>query len=357
MRAAPVLIASVIAFAAMEGAIFHSGVYPWILSPDGSTGRVETLIRNERRRPKIGPQILGIGDSRMLLLPRISNEHTAETGYTFGSIATPGASTRSWYYMLRGTDPTARQYRAIVMAVESYDDADRWANEADNEADLSYVIARLRLSDLPIYAKSFDDPMQQWRSARGILLKGLVYKRDFEDLLLHPVTRVSYAQLSRRDSAGWLLGYSGPPDTLLDYHVDWEAKTVTASPNANPALAQALQARLFGPLPPETGDQARYMKYWLSKIHEYYRDSPTRLVFLRLPRGGWVRPDRPRYNPHSSVRDLATQPNVTLIGEHFFDPLEKPELFHDELHVNGPGMDRFSLMITQEVSRILGPPR
>ena len=99
------------------------------------------------------------------------------------------------------------------------------------------------------------------------------------------------------------------------------------------------------------------MKYWLGKIYEHYRGSPTRLIFLRLPRGGFVRPDQPRYNPHSSVRELAAQPNVTLIDEHFFDSLEKPELFRDEMHLNGPGMDRFSLMITQEVSRILGPPR
>jgi len=46
-----------------------------------------------------------------------------------------------------------------------------------------------------------------------------------------------------------------------------------------------------------------------------------------------------------------------LIDEHFFDSLEKPELFRDELHLNGPGMDRFSVMLTYEVSRILGPPR
>jgi hypothetical protein len=54
---------------------------------------------------------------------------------------------------------------------------------------------------------------------------------------------------------------------------------------------------------------------------------------------------------------LAKDPNVILIDEHFFDSLEKPEFFHDELHLNGPGMVPFSHMITQEVSRILGPPR
>ena len=135
MRAAPVLLASVIAFAAIEGAVFHTGVYPWVLSPDASTGYLETILRNERQRPKTGPQVLGIGDSRMILLPRLSNEHKAETGYTFGTIATAGSSTRSWYYMLRDTDPTAGAYRAIVMAMESYDDADKWGDEALAEFD------------------------------------------------------------------------------------------------------------------------------------------------------------------------------------------------------------------------------
>src|SRR5205814_657402 len=100
-------------------------------NPDALTGDLETILREERERPKDGPQVLGIGDSRMLLLPRLSNQLTPETGYTFGNIATPGATPRSWYYMLRDADPTARFYRAIVLAMESYDDVDKWEVQAD----------------------------------------------------------------------------------------------------------------------------------------------------------------------------------------------------------------------------------
>ena len=357
MRAAPVLLVSVIAFAAIEGAVFHTEVYPWILNPDASTGYVETMLRMERERPKAGPQVLGIGDSRMLLLPRLSNEHTAETRYTFGTIATAGASPRSWYYLLRDADPTARLYRAIVIAVESYDDAERWNDENDNNENLSYLIDRLRLSDWWEFSRSYHDPYQQWKAARGILLKGLVYKRDFEDLLRHPVARINYVKRSYRDSFMWIYTYEGPPDSVAGYHVDWAARTITAPPNGDPVRLEGLKSWLLAPLPPESGEQSRYMKYWLGKIYEHYRGSPTRLIFLRLPRGGWIRPDQPRYNPHSSVRDLAAHPNVTLIDEHFFDSLEKPELFRDQLHLNGPGMDQFSAMIAQEVRRILGPPR
>jgi hypothetical protein len=357
MRIVPVLLASIVVFAAIEGAVFHTGLYPWILNTDATTGDLESILRNEMERPKNGPQVLGIGDSRMLLMPRISNQHTAETGYTFGTIATAGATPRAWYYMLRDTDSTARLYRAIVIAVESYDDADVWGDDNDNEADLSYLIARLRLSDLWEFSRSYDDPKQQWRAARGILFKGLVYKRDFEDLLLHPRYRIHLAKLAHRDSFAWHYGYIGPPDSLAGFQVDWSAKTLSAPPAADPQLVQRLKFRLMFRLPPETGEHSLYLKYWFNKIYERYRGSPTRLIFLRLPRGGFVRPDQPRYNPHSSVRGLAAQPNVTLIDEHFFDSLEKPELFRDELHLNGPGMVPFSLMLTQEVSRILGAPR
>jgi hypothetical protein len=357
MRAAPLLLASFVAFVTIEAAVFHTGLYTWILNTDTSTGDLETILREERERPKSGPQVLGIGDSRMLLLPRISNEHTAETGYTFGTIAIAGATPRSWYYMLRDADPTARFYRAIVIGVESYDDADKWEVEANRAEDLNYVIGYLRLSDLWEFSRSYQDPELQWRAARGILFKGLVYKRDFEDLLLHPRHRWQLAKLAHRDSFGWHYGYHGPPDSLAEFHVDWQARTLTAPPNADPRTVGILKYRLFDPLPDKTGIQSRYLKNWLGKIYERYRGSPTRLIFLQLPRGGFVRADQPPYRPDSSVRELAREPNVTLIDQHFFDSLEKPELFHDDLHLNGPGMDLFSLMITREVSRILGPPR
>jgi len=357
MRAASVLLASLVAFAAIEGAVFHTAWYPGILNTASTTGDLETALRNELDRPKDGPQVLGIGDSRMLLMQRLANQHTSETGYTFGNIAIAGASPRAWYYMLRDTDPTARFYRAIVMAVESYDDAENSDDDNDNGADLSYLIARLRLTDLWEFSRSYDDPNLQWKAVRGILFKGLVYKRDFEDLLLHPRYRAHLVKVAHRDSFAWYYNYTGLTETLADFRVDWEAKTVTAPPNADPEVVRKLKARLLTALPPDTGDRGRYMKHWLGKIYERYRGSPTRLIFLRLPRGGFVRPDQPPYNPHSSVRELAAQPNVTLIDEHFFDSLEKPELFADELHLNATGMVPFSLMLMQEVTRILGPAR
>jgi hypothetical protein len=92
---------------------------------------------------------------------------------------------------------------------------------------------------------------------------------------------------------------------------------------------------------------------WLGKIYERYRGSKTRLIFLDLPRGAFVRPDQPALNPHSSVRELATKPGVILLPEHLFESIERPDLFIDQMHMNGPGCAEFSRILAKEVSHTL----
>jgi hypothetical protein len=66
-----------------------------------------------------------------------------------------------------------------------------------------------------------------------------------------------------------------------------------------------------------------------------------------------VRPDQPAFNPHSSVRELAAQPGVILLPEHLFDSIERPRLFIDQMHMNGPGCAEFSRMLGKQVSHTL----
>src|SRR6266446_4087998 len=129
MRPVRLLSGCVLGFLLVETLVFHTSLYPSILSTDSSTGVLETLLYNERHRDvRDRNQVLAIGDSRMGFLPRYGNELTPGTGYTFASIATPGATPRCWYYMLRDVDPTRRRYAAIVIAVEDYEDAETWEN-------------------------------------------------------------------------------------------------------------------------------------------------------------------------------------------------------------------------------------
>jgi lysophospholipase L1-like esterase len=77
---------------------------------------------------------------------------------------------------------------------------------------------------------------------------------------------------------------------------------------------------------------------------------------MRLPRGPVPRPAGLVETTSSSIREFASQPHVILLDEHLFEPLERPEYYHDPLHLNAEGAVRFSTILAQEVRAVLGPP-
>jgi len=107
---------------------------------------------------------------------------------------------------------------------------------------------------------------------------------------------------------------------------------------------------------PQTGRLAHFLRTWLGRTADRYRTSRTKIVFFRLPRGPILRPDYLVKKRSSSIRELASRPNVILANEHLFDCLEHPEFFKDAVHLNRDGVERFSAMLADEVARILGPP-
>src|SRR5215467_4432252 len=109
MHLARVLAGTLGSFLLLEILVFHTNLYPSVLNLDSTTGELETILHNERRRIVTDRnQVLAIGDSRMGFFPRYPNELKPETGYTFATIATAGTTPRCWYYMLRDADPTRR---------------------------------------------------------------------------------------------------------------------------------------------------------------------------------------------------------------------------------------------------------
>jgi hypothetical protein len=108
------------------------------------------------------------------------------------------------------------------------------------------------------------------------------------------------------------------------------------------------------PLPAEQGRHSAYLKYWLGRIRDHYRGSNTQLVFARLPRAAWIRPDMPK-NPNSSVRELDKLPGVTLLPKDLFNELETPERFHDQVHMNQGGLDRFTEILARKMKEVLEP--
>jgi len=357
-RAVFILVASLLGFLGLEAAVFRSGLYMTITDPNSSSGYTEMMLHNEEIRVKQGPhQILSIGDSRMALVARVANELTSETGYTHGTISTAGTTPRCWYYMLRRIDPHANGYKAIVIGIDTYDDQESWENYADREGDTSYVIDELGYADIAEFSRSFQDPERGARAARLILLKGLVLKRDFQALLLNPWARVRDSLQSRRDSHIWIYDYLGPTRSMAGLEVDFEHKTLKPPPGTDAGLETSLRQYLLEEFPPDTGQHAAYLKYWYGRIYDHYRNSATKLIFLRLPRGPRARPDFSPTKPDSSVRLLAHEKNVALLPEDFFNALETPELFQDQMHLNQEGLRQFSRMLAAEIPKVIGPPQ
>jgi hypothetical protein len=92
----PRLVAAIVIFVAIEALLFHTDLYLSIVEPDSTTGTMELLLRDEIARPKLDSnQVLVVGHSRMAILPRIANELTGQTGYTYGSVALGGSTPRA----------------------------------------------------------------------------------------------------------------------------------------------------------------------------------------------------------------------------------------------------------------------
>jgi hypothetical protein len=354
-RVSLILIASLLGFAALDLIAFHTNLYPYWVATGSSTGYVETVLDHERARKKTGPkQILGIGDSRMALVAKLANQLTPETGYEYGTIAVAGTTPRCWYYMLRAADPEANRYKAIVIGIESYNDEDQLEDYAERESDLNYVINQLRFSDLAEFSRSYRTPARQWRAASGIAFKGLVYKRDLQDFLAHPIDRVKSVRLSWRESYLWFYDFRTDQNSLAGLAVDWPHRKLTVPPGTPADMEAALRTRFVEPLPPETGRHSAYLKYWLGRIRDHYRGSKTQVVFARLPRAAWIRPDLPT-NPQSSVHELDKEPNIALLPEGLFNELETPERFHDQVHMNQGGLDRFTEILARKMKDVLEP--
>jgi hypothetical protein len=358
MRAIIGCLAAMAALFGIDALVFRANIYPSVIEPQSSAGYFELTLRKEKQRQRgPGELIVTLGDSRFAYLPRLSNQYTATTGYTFTSAGVAGSNPRMWYYMLRDLDPTARRYQAVVLGVDDYDDEDGFADYEDYLADLHYVIGRLRLTDVFDFAASYRTLPHQWEAFRGSLFKGLTYQQDFHAFLLNPAKRIKDVRFIHEGWAHWTYDYIEDPRSLRGLTVDWKLMKADYPDSFDAVQRQTVKDVTLRPVAPQTGHVARYRRMWLGRILDRYRGSPTRVVFARLARGPVPRPDYLVERKSSSIREFTARPNVLLCDEHAFESLERPELYKDALHLNREGSTQFSKLLADELRRVLGPPR
>jgi hypothetical protein len=339
-------------YLAAEFLLFRTSLYPSRCEPDSTTGRFEAVLRSEReRRLTSRHEVLVVGDSRAAegFSARVANSVAGGTGFHFSSAAMGGSGPRVWYYLLRDLDPDASRYQVIVLAVDDFADRDRQEDLADRLLDLHYVIRRLKFSDLWEFATSFPTPEMRFQAFLGATLKGLTYKRDFEDFLEHPRRRFAKLDLDRLQFAELQDSYEGHAESLAGLEVDWKQKTFRNADQLTSFQKAELEDNLF-PEAPQRGHSARYRRQWLTRIVERYQSTSTRIVFVRLPQGPYVRPASPPLANNTVIQGLVRRGYAQMVGENHFDPLERPELFFDGVHMNHEGRLRFSVMLARLIA-------
>jgi hypothetical protein len=353
-------LAAILGLLAADGLVFRTGLYTAILEPDSAAGIFGLVLQRERAAQAVNGDnlVLTLGDSRFAYSPKAANLETGATGLVFRQGGIAGTNERVWYYMLRELDPTARRYRAIVFGATNYDDEDEAFRPADDLRNLHYLAGVLRYGDILEFANSFEDSHARWSALRAGVLKGVAFDSDVHGFLSHPVKRLQYVALCRKGYAQWTYDYLETPRSMAGLAVDWKSMQVTSWPaDLDQDQRDTVQNSLMRKPIPQTGQVARYRGYWYGKILERYRGSPTRMIFVRLPRGPIARPPELANFRSATIRDLARRPGVALCDEHAFDELERPELFRDGLHLNRAGIAKFSKMLAWRIAEMLSPGR
>jgi hypothetical protein len=300
-----------------------------------------------------GNLVVTFGNSRFAWSSKVTDQERVASPYRFRDAGIAGSSPRVWYYMSRDLDPTAHAYRALVFGLDSYEDEDGVYNPDDDIRDLHYVINRLRFTDVVQFARSFHDPQVQWQAFRGGALKGLIYQEDVHAFLNTPAKRLHDVPQARDGYAGWTYNFRETDRSLTGLMIDWSTFQVTFPLGADENQRATVTGFLARQPVPQTGRLAAFRRLWLGRIIDRYRNSPTRTIFLRLPRGPIPRPASLDVATSSSIRELARSPKVLLADEHAFDSLEHPEFFKDGMHLNRTGINRFSILLADEVTRLL----
>jgi hypothetical protein len=357
-RIALTLLIACLGLFGLDAFLFRTRLYMSILEPDSSAGLLELILRREKEaQNKAGDNlVVTLGNSRMGYVPKGVDLRSRQTGYAVRTAGVAGSDPRTWYYLLRDLDPTARRYRAIVFGVDDYDDEDHLFNPDDDIRALHYCIARLRLSDAIEFARSFHSREVQWEAFRSTVLKGIPLQSDIQAFLSHPRKRIEDVQLYHRGFAEWTYNFVESSRSMVGLQIDWSTLTAMYPAGLTKEQKDTVRAFLLHEVDPQTGRLAQFLGTWLGRTADRYRGTPTKIVFFRLPRGPIPRPDYLVKKRSSSIRELASRSNVILANEHLFDSLEHPEFFKDAMHMNRDGVERFSAMLADEVARILGPP-
>ncbi|MGH9668058.1 MAG: hypothetical protein ACRD9L_26875 [Bryobacteraceae bacterium] len=188
---------------AIDALTFRTGLYRSIVEPEPYAGQTEMLLKSEAADKAPAQVLVQLADRRGVL--RASGKSKRRGWPTFVNAAISASTLRGWHYRLRDLDP-ANKYRAVVLAVDGYNDEDGAWDWADRLLDLHILIFRLRLADVWDFARPFHGAGARFDAFLGSVLNGAVLKEDVQELLARPAVRFGKVEVFDRSGADWRYG-------------------------------------------------------------------------------------------------------------------------------------------------------
>lgn len=343
-----------------DALVFRSGFYRRWLEPGSVAGSTRNALRLVEATTMPGRRnVLVVGNSKIGegLSMALADKTVSDGGLHFVNGFIPGSDLRIWYYLLREVDPDARRYGAIVLAtpLAAEEDLGKMANRV---ADINYLVPLLRLSDLPSFALSFDDPVLRNQAARSILFPAQPLRRDIAAILSAPAQRYEKIRDQERNYVPNYLRYLGRNEALPDLPIDPSTRLPVHWNGVDERMRRGLTEHYFRwlhvkPSEDTLASNERYYRYWLGRIVERYQGTGVPVVLITVPRGPWHGSEAPVPTPGGAIGELIAAGKVLALPGDTFTDIEQPHHFFDQEHMNRSGRERFTVRLAQRLQALL----
>jgi hypothetical protein len=354
------IIAALAVFFALDTVVFRTSLYSQLLSPDSIVGTAAYYLKYERQRePSIRGDVLVIGDSQVGegFWAGLANRNVAGSGLNFVQGGIPGATLRVLYYYQKVLDPNRDRYKAIVIGLPTYRKKSSTESEHLNDRmlDAELLLPIISSREFLEFSRTFTSEEKRLEAGSKVLVQSLNYQMDFQNFLLHPITRKRLISLRRRIKDDIALDYAGRDESMLGLRYDARTGEIHFPERLTEIERAQVTAYLTEPGVVNADHFDEYTRQWIERFIERYRGSQTTLVFVRLPAEVLGQVDEIRRNgPFASYMPmLRNSPGVKVMDEDAFYALEDPQYFFDTLHMNREGRMQFTNRLSSWLARTL----
>jgi hypothetical protein len=210
------------------------------------------------------------------------------------------------------------------------------------------------LADIAEFSSSFFTPLSRLTVLRESLFKGLIYRRDLREFLRDPAARLQHVNDCRAACADSFYGYSGRTENLNGVWMDWTTDTLHFPEGVSPQVQAEMKLHTNYRQWSVRGFERAYRKLWLGRIIERYRGTRAKIVAVSLPYRPFPIPFSWRVDSDSFASQASKNSQVTILDEHLFEDLERPQFFFDVFHMNRTGHVLFSNRLATTLIQRLG---